>query len=398
MTVNWEYHRRAQDAIAHGYLTNSKNPLCLGFGAYPTHVKKWSACYVWDSSNKRYTDYICGLGTNLLGYRHVKVVEEANKGGACPSLATELEVEVAEEIKSVFPFIDTLRFLKTGSEACNAAVRIARSFTQKKRVLSEGYHGWGDEFTSLTPPADGVPDLFEDSIEFLGQRPIPEDTAGVMIEPVMLDESRDRVEFLKFLRTATRAKRALLIHDEIITGFRWPQWSASRNKDVKPDLICLGKAMANGYPLAVVGGRKDVMASDYFVSSTYAGDTSALYACKATIKLLKTSYDLKLLWREGQYFLDQFNGIWDEIQIKGYPTRGVFSGQKEYLDLFHQECAAAGVLFGPSWFFNFPLIGETQRTMEVCNDVIRRIKQGSVKLRGEPRQSPFSNRARNIKS
>lgn len=397
--IDWSYHRRAKDSIAHGYLTNSKNPLCLGYGAYPTHIKKAHACYVWDSGGKRYTDYICGLGTNLLGYGHTKVLDAISEGyrvGGSPSIATELEIEVAEDIKSLFPFIDTLRFLKTGSEACQAAVRIARAYTGKSKIVSEGYHGWSDEFTSLTPPATGVPRCPD--IKSLNDGSIPDDVAGAIIEPIQIDWGRERIETLKGIKkefTDTLGRKRVLIYDEIITGFRWRQYSVSRDFGTTPDIICLGKAIANGLPLAVVGGRKEVMDSPYFVSSTYAGDTVSLAACKAVIGQLKKSYDISLLWREGQHFLDEFNGLWDKIQIAGYPTRGVFKADTPHiLDLFHQECVNAGILFGPSWFFNFPLIGETQRTLETCKDAIQKIKNGKASLKGQPRQSPFSQKSR----
>lgn len=393
MSFDWSYHHRAENAIAHGYLTNSKSPRTLGFGAYPTHIRKAHMCYLTDTSGKRYVDYICGLGTNLIGYGHVKIADAIAEGyrrGGCPSLATDLEVEVAEELKSVFPFVDKWRFLKSGSEACSAAIRIARSYTGEDLVASEGYHGWHDEFTSLTPPADGVPNV---------EYPIIKQDSGMpkaarIIEPVITDHSRERYRVLKDYDEAAKKYKHVLIHDEVITGFRWKKWSVSRDSGVDPDMICIGKAMAGGLPLAAVGGRKDIMESDYFVSSTYAGDTVSLMACKKMIELLKKSYDINMLWREGQYFLDQFNSLWDEIQIEGYSVRGRFVGKPHILDLFFQNCVAAGVIFGPSWFFNFPLIGETQRTLEVCNDVVRRIKLGEARLYGEPRRSPFSDKAR----
>jgi glutamate-1-semialdehyde aminotransferase len=392
MSFNWEYHRRAQNSIGQSYLTNSKNPMCLGLGAYPTHAKKAHACYIW-SDGRRYVDYIGGLGTNLFGYGHKAIAEAVAEGymvGGNPSIATELEVEVAEELKAIIPFIDQVRFLKTGTDACNAAIRMARSYYKKDLVLTAGYHGWGDDFVSLTPPADGVP-ARNYIREYTGE--VSDDVAAVIVEPVETEWGRERVEYLKKLRVDTEGK-SVLIFDEVITGFRWKKWSVSRDFGVTPDVVCLGKSIAGGLPLSVVGGKREILSGDYFVSSTFAGDTVALMACRATIKLLRTGHDIDLLWREGQGFIDEFNKLHPEVQIKGYPTRGVFVGDPLKIELFHQECANAGILFGPSWFYNFPLIGENNRTLEVCNDVARKIKLGTAKFYGERRQSPFSAKSR----
>jgi acetylornithine/succinyldiaminopimelate/putrescine aminotransferase len=188
----------------------------------------------------------------------------------------------------------------------------------------------------------------------------------------------------------------LLIFDEVITGFRFPKFSVSNYYGITPDLICLGKAMANGMPISVVGGNADVMnCGEYFVSSTFAGETLSLAAALKTMTLLQTKYDLNDLWERGKVFLAQFNALYPEkLWIEGYPTRGAFKGDDLVKALFWQEACRAGVLFGPSWFFNFCHPPVTDLVVSTCRDIVGRIKTGSVRLLGNMPTTPFAQKAR----
>lgn len=134
--TDFRWHRRAQDCIAQGALTNSKRPQCHVMGVYPTHLQKGQGCYVWDMQGRKYMDFITGLGTNLLGYGNARVnsaIAGQLNNGACLSLGTHHEIEAAEKVKEFFPFLDSIKFLKTGNEATLAALRIARAYKQKLR-------------------------------------------------------------------------------------------------------------------------------------------------------------------------------------------------------------------------------------------------------------------------
>lgn len=392
----FHWHRRAQNAIAHGYLTNSKRPSSNVMGIVPTHVTRGRGATLWDHTGTSYADYICGLGVNMLGYGHEAVcraVTSAVQNGVSHSLATTLEVETAEKVKELFPFIDRLRFVKTGSDSCMAAVRIARAATGRSVVLSDGYHGIADDFVSMTPPAHGIPArpwMRPLKIDDIGR-----DVAAVIIEPVITDWSRERVEWLKRIRERCTASGTVLIFDEVITGFRFPRHSVSRWCGVLPDLICLGKAIANGLPLAVVGGRREVMEPDaeYFISSTYAGDTLSLAAAKATMETLQKA-DFEALWLRGAEWIRQFNDMGLPVTLEGYPTRGAFKGEAKDKALLWQEAIKGGILLGPSWFFNYPLSEKWIDHMTVLQSVALRIKQGMVKLEGELPASPFAQRVR----
>lgn len=396
----FDLHLRAQECIAQGALTNSKRPESLIMGVYPTHVVKGKGCYVWDSHKNRYIDYICGLGSNLFGYSSEPIVaaikHQLDNYGPVLSLPTVRELEAAEMLKSMFPFVDCVKYLKTGTEACMAAIRIARAKTDRDLILSEGYHGWSDGFVGLTQPGFGIPKTFA-HFEKLAVDSDFERAAAVIIEPIVTDMSRDRIEWLKALREKCDRFGTLLIFDEIITGFRFPRFSVSSYLGITPDIICLGKAIGGGTPLAAVGGKYAVMnCAEYFVSSTFAGDPIALAASITVMQmLLKKKADIDILWEKGQEFLDQFNAIWPEkIKIEGYPTRGVFKGDDMVKALLWQEACKAGILFGPSWWMNFPLVEETHSVISTCTDILERIRGNQVRLEGSLPRSPFAQTAR----
>lgn len=392
---------RANKSIAHGALTNSKRPASFVDGVYPTHLEKGEGCFVFDTNGKKYFDFIGGLGSCILGYANPTVIEEVTKGlrrGGTLSLGSTLEVEVAELVKSVVPFIDHVRFLKTGSEACSAAIRIARAHTGKNGILSHGYHGWSDEFVSLTPPGVGVPRTFENIATFDSPEPDLEGVAAVIIEPVLTDFSDSRALWLSKLRDHCTKNGTLLIYDEVITGFRVPKFTVAHNTGILPDIIVMGKACGNGLPISIVGGKREVMnGTNYFVSSTFAGDMAALSAAKATITALSTNkYNLHELWVSGKNFLEKFNSMWPEaLRIVGYPTRGVFEGDPLTKALFFQECCKAGILFGPSFFFHFGHLGYEEIILSTVQDVFRKLKTSQVKLEGEMPQTPFAQKVRN---
>lgn len=397
--MKWDWHKREVSTIAQGALTNSKRPETFVKGIYPTHLKKGRGCHVWDMDGRRYVDFICGLGSSIIGYGDSEVsqaVAAAAADGPTLSLATDQEVLLGEKIQEIFPSVERLKFLKTGSDACTAAVRIARAKTGRVRVLSEGYHGWADGFVSMSSPALGVADHFY--FDKIGDAGI-EDAAAVIIEPVMTDPSEPRIQWVRDLREKCTKHGTLLIFDEVITGFRYPKYSVSNQHGIEPDLICLGKAMGNGFPVSAVGGREATMnCGEYFVSSTFAGETCSIAAALKTITLLQTKYPIDQLWEAGGRFLMRFNSIWHEgVRIEGYPTRGVFVGDMKNKALFWQESVKAGLLFGPSWFFNFAHLTEVDTVLATCADIMGRIRTGAVKLEGELPQSPFAQRMRESK-
>lgn len=395
---SWQIRRR--DCIAQGALTNSKRQECFVKGIYPTDLRKGNGPFVWDTQGNRYIDFICALGSSILGYANFDVIQAAYRGlclGSTLSLSTPYEVELAEKIKEIMPFIDKMKFLKTGSDACSAAIRIARAYTGKVVVLSEGYHGWHDAFISLSTPALGIPKQLG-MHKLLSLEDIDTGTAAVIVEPIITDISPKRIQWLRDLREKCTKNNCLLIFDEIITGFRFPKYCVAQYYGIEPDLICMGKGMANGLPISVVGGKKHIMdCGEYFISTTFAGELPSIFAALATIsELEKTNkYDMTHLWERGKYFADRFNEFLpNQIGISGYPTRGVFEGDPLIKALFFQEAALANVLFGPSFFFNFSHLTQIETVLNIIQDIMVRIKTGSVELKGDMPTTPFAQKMR----
>ncbi len=389
--MSWQ--NRADLSIAQGALTNSKRASTFIEGVYPTHARGGQGARLLVGKDS-YIDYICGLGTNLLGYGN-PLIAQAIAGrylqGSTLSLSSEIEVELAEKLKMLVPWTDLWKFTKSGTEACNAAIKIARAYTGRDIVLSDGYHGHGDDFVSLTEPALGVPrrqwmkPFNWDDIEL---------AAAVIIEPVITDYSKERKEFLIQLAEKCKRHNTVLIFDEIITGFRFPGYSVSKYFGIEPDMILLGKALGGGLPLSAIGGKKPIMnCGEYFISGTFFGETVSMQAALSMIEIIHrdgSKYAVKDLWSAGESFLEKFNALHEDLKIVGYPTRGAFQGDTMVKALFWQEACKAKILFGPSWFFNFPLIGETDTVIPICRDIFNRIKLGSVQLEGKPPKTPFA--------
>jgi glutamate-1-semialdehyde 2,1-aminomutase len=248
---------------------------------------------VWDVRGREYVDYVMALGAVALGYGHAAVnraAADAIAEGVVGPLPPEREEILAEALAQRIPWLERVRFLKTGAEAVAAAVRLARVATGRTHVLGCGYHGWLDWCQGGT---EGVPaDVralyaelpFNDSgaarelIRAAGDR-----LAAVVIEPLVVHEPSR--EWLETVRAEAQRTGAVLIFDEIKTAFRLALGGAAERWGVRPDLAVLGKALANGFPLAVVGGRADLMdlVSRTWISSTLATESVALAAAQATL-------------------------------------------------------------------------------------------------------------------
>jgi glutamate-1-semialdehyde aminotransferase len=278
--------------------TGSKRPEIL-FGTHdpdlPSRMTRSSGCTVWDENGREFIDYIMGLGSVALGYGHPEVARaavHAIEAGVVGPLPPVLEEEVAADLCRLIPWIEQVRFLKTGAEAMAAAVRLARVATGRDCVIGCGYHGWLD----WCQAAGGVPQstrsLYDelpfndpaqarDLIRATGDR-----LAAVVFEPVIVYEPDP--DWLNVLREETARCGALLVVDEIKTACRLAIGGACERYNIRPDLVVMGKALANGFPLAAVGGRQKVMAgvSRTWISSTLATELVSLAAAKATLEVM----------------------------------------------------------------------------------------------------------------
>lgn len=390
---NWL--QRQKNIMAQGRTgTTSKDASQYIGGVYPTHAAEASRCYLIDSDGHRYIDFIGALGAISLGYGNEKVTEAAcrqARKGASFSLPHTIEVEVAEILNNLIPTGEKWRFFKNGRDTSDAAVRVARLYTKRDYIYSNGYHGSSDLWTSLTPPALGVKDEFR----IRSFRDLSEinwhDAAAVIIEAIALDDSLEYQEWLKKLRHECKIHGTLFIADEIITGFRHPRWTVSNAWGLDPDIILLGKGMANGYPLSAMGGKKEVIdCGEWFFSTTFSGEAVSLAACKATIEELATkSFDDLIFY--GKRLQAKLNTLIDGVHFEGYGTRCMLNVSHPNTQLLMQEACRSRILFGKAFFFNFSHLEENVEkiVMSTLEPIADKIKSGRMKLDGLPPKEVF---------
>jgi glutamate-1-semialdehyde 2,1-aminomutase len=391
---------RAKQCIAQGSLTNSKRPETDVLGVFPTHFESGYGPYLYTDKRDRYLDFVSGLGAINLGYANEQLENEVAKApkGGCLSGNTIQEVITAEKIKSTFHWVDRVKFVNDGTEACMAAIRMARAYNGKNFVLWEGYHGWYDEATAINPDAKGTP---------LGNMTIPlsavnldgklKDVSAIILEPVMLDDSRERIEFLKTLRTRCDKERVVLIFDEVVTGMRYPSLSVSKHWGIYPDLLCLGKACANGHKIGAVAGRADIMDSDYFVSGTYFGHIPTLKATEACLHLTKhdNKYDAKDLNEKALDFKDRFNGLSPyTVKLEGWGARMNWVGSDINLALFRQTLIENRIFTKNTFFLNHATKSHIDELFSVCQYAIKHINSGSAVMKGPMPRKPVAQIAR----
>jgi glutamate-1-semialdehyde 2,1-aminomutase len=407
---------RARAVVPGASQTLSKGPGMFVEGAYPVFLERGRGCRVWDVDGNEYVDYVLGLASITLGYAHPAVTQAVARQlerGSIFSLPHPLEVEVSERLREVIPCAEMVRFVKTGSEADAAAVRIARAATGRDVLLYCGYHGWHEWFAITTPRSKGIPKDFSRLVapfayNDLGslERALEEhhgQVAAVIMEPVLLDAPA--AGFLAGVKAAAHRHGALLIFDEIVSGFRWAVGGAQEHFGVVPDLATFGKGMANGLPLAAVVGRAELMREfdDVFVSSTFGGDTLALAACRATLDEYARAPVIEHLWRMGRRFQEGFGALAGRLgvpaRVVGYPVHPKIvvdhrspETARLLMSLFLQESAARGVIvhfagFNVS-FSHAP--ADVDLTLEACAGALEAVGEavadGRVadRLRGKP--------------
>jgi len=395
--------------IAQGALTNSKHPDRFVKPFYPLVIEKGMYEYIYDLNGTKWLDFICGLGTNLFGYGNELIENEISKvrrHGQCHSLPTKWEIIASKCVKQMIPWVEKVKFVNDGSSACSAAVTMARAYLKsigegyREVVVSEGYHGWHGEFTSLTPPASGITRhkyIEKACYDSEGDIVLGENVGVVIIEPIQLDDSKERIEWLRRLRKQCSEKNIVLIFDETITGFRFEKLTVSKTYNIEPDLLICGKAIANGEKLAFVAGKSCIMDLDYFCSGTYHGHVSALVAFIKCFDLIKNNsqYDIKILIDRGKQFAYDFNSIWKGfIELRGYGPRGSFIASDVIKAMFMQEMAKAHILFGPSFFINYYHVNHLDQILYLNERVAEKFKNGDIVLNGTIPTSPFSAKSR----
>jgi glutamate-1-semialdehyde 2,1-aminomutase len=325
-----DWARRAAAAVAGFTSTRSKGPDAMfGGPGGPTHLVRTEGARVWTADGRVLLDWTMALGAVGLGYGHQSVVEAVTKAardGAVGPLPPVLEVEVAERLAAVYPGAEQVRFLKTGAEAVQAAVRLARVATGRDRVVHCGYHGWLDgPFAGSgvpRPVADTwTPVPFDDLPAAAAAVRAAAPPAAILVEPVV--ERAPSLAWLQGLRELADAYGAVLIFDEVKTAFRLARGGAAERWGVRPDLAAVGKALANGYPLAAVVGRADLMVrvKETWISSTLATEFVALAAARAVLDVWQETDVAAHIALVGERLMDGLRvlGVRGRFEVGGLP-------------------------------------------------------------------------------
>lgn len=316
MNQNQQLFAAAQKHIPGG--VNSPVRAFGSVGGTPRFFKKGLGAYVWDVDDQRYIDYVGSWGPLILGHTHPDVLEAviaAAKNGMSFGAPTAAEVELADLICEMLPSIEQVRLVSSGTEATMSAIRLARGFTGRDKLVKfEGcYHGHADSLlvkagsgllTFGNPSSAGVPASvaadtlvlpYNDvaALEALFAE-IGEQIAAIIVEPIAgnMNMVQASPEFVQAMRKLTENHGAVLIYDEVMTGFRVDLQCTQGLHGVKPDLTCLGKVVGGGMPLAAFGGRSDIMAKlaplgPVYQAGTLSGNPVAVAAGLATLKLIR---------------------------------------------------------------------------------------------------------------
>jgi len=309
-------------------------------GIDPPFISKANGCVIWDVDGNEYIDYVCSWGPMILGHAHPEIVnalEERVKLGTSYGAPTELEVEMADIIVEMVPSIEMVRMVNSGTEATMSAIRLARGYTGREKIIKfDGcYHGHADSLlvsagsglaTLGIPGSPGVPqDLARHTIslpfnklENVSQafNKFGPEIAAVIVEPIPgnMGVINPDQAFLKGLRELTNEYGALLIFDEVISGFRVAIGGAQELYDIMPDLTCLGKIIGGGLPVGAYGGKKEIMTrmapqGNVYQAGTLSGNPLAMAAGLTTLKILKEKSPYDDLEKKGDMLFSGLKGV-----------------------------------------------------------------------------------------
>lgn len=357
--------------------TYSKSYRYFSRGVAPAYMDHGNGCYIYDVDGNEFIDFMCALGPITIGYNEPSVneavIKQVNKF-ASGSLQSKLEVELAEKICEIIPCAEMVRFVKNGSDATTAAVRLARAYTGREVVLMSGYHGMHDWSIGASENHKGVPNPVREltlnfvynDIEDLETKLKENSVAAVILEPIQSNGPQDG--YLMKVKELAHRYGAILIFDEVVSGFHYALGGAQELFGVVPDLVAFGKGMANGYPISAVAGRRDLMEQieeGVFVSTTFGGDSISMAASLATISILerKGFYDhivkVGTILREGiQERIDRYD-LNDVLAVSGMPAHCGVSfeghGSLDYLDIqsvYSQTILQEGIIQFAIYFLN----------------------------------------------
>lgn len=316
-----------------GGVLGARKPGDFIMGEYPIFLEYGKGSRLIDVDGNQYVDFLCGYGPIILGYREDEVdnavIKQIKEKGFCFSLTQPYQNTLAKKINDLIPSAEMSIFLKTGSDATTAAIRIARAFTNRIKVMRCGYHGWHDWCVEMK---GGIPQKFyEDVYEFQYNKleqleelmeKFGNETAAIIMtpfgHPLHQKMQLPKPGFLEGVRELANRYGSVLVFDEVRTCFRLKMGGAQELYNVIPDLTVLGKGMANGYAISVVTGKQDVMmaaASKLFISSTFFPNSDGYIAALKTIEILERDKVLDNIWQKGERLLEKIKIIIDKYDL-----------------------------------------------------------------------------------
>lgn len=295
----------------------------------PAFVDHGEGCYIYDVDGNKFIDFMCALGPITVGYNEPSVNEaviEQVKKGSSFSLQAKVECELAERLCEIVPCAEMVRFVKNGGDATTAAVRLARAYTGRDMILMCGYHGMHDWSIGASANCKGVPkavraltQTFEyNNLADLEQKLTQNEgkVAAVIMEPIQSNGPKEG--YLQAVVDTAHKHGALMIFDEVVSGFRYALGGASEYYHVTPDLAAFGKGMGNGYAISAVAGRRDIMQQieqGVFVSTTFGGDSVPMAATLAALKILSQPGFYDHIWKIGGIMRDGLFKLIDKYDM-----------------------------------------------------------------------------------
>jgi glutamate-1-semialdehyde 2,1-aminomutase len=386
---------------------------------YPRYIESASGSRIWDVDGKEYIDYCMAFGPLILGHAHPHVIRRVKaqiEKGSVYGAPIELEIKLAKKIKEYYD-MDMLRFTNSGTEATMSALRVARGYTGKDKIIGiEGaFHGSND---SVLPSSAGIPEDFKkntilvpfNDIDPMRKAIKEEDIACVIIEPIMgnLGVILPKRNYLSELRSLTEDNEIILIFDEVITGFRLKMGGASDYYDVKPDMTILGKIVGGGFPIGVFGGKREIMekiapCGDVYQAGTFSGNPVSLTAGMATIEVLEDEKVHERIDVMGERMREGLREILNDLGLY-YVVQGIgsifqlfftknevynredarSSDDKRYMEMF-RLMLNEGIFLAPSQFeTNFIAYTHTnediERTLDAYEGCLSCLKKGCTSM------------------
>ncbi len=359
-----------------------------GRARYPRYVDRCAGAHIWDVDGNRYIDYLLGYGPAILGHAHPDVnqaaIAELDRGHCFAPLWSPRQVELTEMLCKVVPGAEAALLLKTGSDATTAAVRLARIATGRDRVLRWGYNGWHDwsvHQTAGVPSASRAEEFDLNDLDGLAQR-LSTGNPVACVVTMPFEYERSPAGHLDALRAVTHGHGALLVLDEMRSGFRLALGGAQEQLGVRADLACFSKALGNGYAISAVTGSAELMAglAKTKISSTFFANPADMAAAHTTVRILAETDALERVWATGASLMAGLQEIVAEFgvpaEVVGYPpmpflrftAADVHEAERTRLAFF-TETTRNGVLFHPDhqWFISAAhSAADLDKTLEVC--------------------------------